>query len=132
MEKTELTLSRQLALRVLLRWAINSFALWLAGVLIADVTHNSDWPAILTTGLILSIMNAVLKPILVILALPAILLTLGLFTLVVNGFIVYLASLLVGSFEIDSLIGAILAGMIVSLINYGLTTYLEERIFKER
>ena len=118
-------------LRVLLRWIINAFALWLAGKLIGGVEHGDNWQAIITAALLLSIINAILKPIVTILSLPAILLSLGLFSLIVNGLMVYLAASFVGAFEINSFSGAVLAGMVVSLINYALTTYLEERIFKE-
>lgn len=128
----KISLRNELVTRLLLRWSMNAFALWLAGIVISGVSHGNNWQAILTTALLLSAINAVLKPIVIILSLPALLLTLGLFSLVVNGFMVYLASVFVGSFVIASLGGAILAGMVVSLVNYGLTTYLEERIFKEQ
>jgi putative membrane protein len=67
-----------------------------------------------------------LKPILIVLSLPAILLTLGLFTFLVNGFLVWLAANLIPGFSI-SFWAAVLAGMIVSLVNYVLTGLLELR-----
>ena len=75
-------------------------------------------------GLVLSLVNVVLKPLIIILSLPAILLTLGLFTLLVNGFTVWIAAHLVPGLQI-SFWAAVLAGMIVSLINYILTNLLE-------
>ncbi len=75
-------------------------------------------------GLVLSLVNVVLKPLIVILSLPAILLTLGLFTLIVNGFTVWIAAHLVEGLTI-SFWAAVLAGMIVSLINYVLTNLLD-------
>lgn len=68
-------------------------------------------------GWIFSIVNSVLKPILTILALPAILLTLGLFTLVVNGFLVYVALALAPGLSM-TFGNSILAGIILSLVNY--------------
>ncbi len=127
-----ITLSSELVLRVLLRWGFNSLALWVASELIGGVDHTGGASTIITAALFLSVINAVLKPIVVILALPAILITIGLFSIIVNGLMVWLASSFVGSFTIDSLAGAVLAGMVVSLVNYALTTYLEERIFKEQ
>lgn len=80
----------------------------------------------LIAGFVLSLVNVLLKPIIVILSLPAILLTLGLFTLVVNGFMVYLAAMLVPNIEIGFW-AAVLAGMIISLINYVLTSLFDIR-----
>lgn len=128
---SEVKLGRALFRRVLLRWTINSIALFIAGSLISGVTHNGSIGAILVTALLLSLINAVVKPVVVILSLPAILLTLGLFTIVVNGLMVYFASVFVAKFEIATFTGAILAGIVVSLVNYALTAYLEERIFSK-
>lgn len=75
-------------------------------------------------GLVLSIVNVILKPIVVILSLPAILLTLGLFTFIVNGSMVYLVGRLVPGLEVHFW-AAVLAGMVISLINYVLTSLLD-------
>lgn len=122
-------MTRQFAL-FLLRWALNSFGLWIA----ARILHGHGFEydesqgvlLFLLSGFILSIVNVILKPIIVILSLPAILLTLGLFTLLVNGFMVYVAAKLVPGLSVDFW-PAVLAGMIVSLINYVLTSLLDVR-----
>ena len=115
--------------RFLLRWLLNSVGLWVAVRLLNGhgVTYNESEGFVLFfwTGLVLSVVNVVLKPIIIVLSLPAILLTLGLFTLIVNGFMVWLAGLLVGSALEISFWSAVLAGMIISLINYVLTTLLD-------
>lgn len=115
----------------LVRWLLNSFALWLAlrvlGVAEPDV--SSGLATYLLAGLVLSLANSVLKPIIVIFSLPAILLTLGLFMLVVNGLMVYIAIKLVPHLDI-TFFGAILVGMIVSLTNYVLSGILELRSSK--
>ena len=114
----------------LLRWLFNSLGLWAAARILSG--HGVEYDAsegialFLIAGFVLSVVNAVLKPLLIILALPAILLTLGLFTLVVNGFMVYIAGKLVPGFGI-TFWAAILAGMIVSLINYVLTSLVDTR-----
>ena len=120
---------REIIIRVTMRWLFNSFGLWLASELIPNIAHNDGLPSLLFAGLVLSAINATIKPIVTILALPAILLSLGLFTIFVNGLMVYFASQFVAGFEIQSYSGAVLAGIIISLLNYWLTTYLEERIF---
>ncbi|MBC7746786.1 phage holin family protein [Pedobacter sp.] len=113
----------------IIRWILNSFALWVAVRLLStgDFADNSGGMiTYLFAGLILSFINTLIKPIVVILSLPAILLTLGLFMLIVNGLMVYLALALVPSFEI-TFFGAVLAGMILSLTNYLLSGILELR-----
>jgi len=122
---------RNLLVRVAIRWIANSFGLWLAGQLFAGINYDSDWRVIALAGLVLSLLNAVIKPILVIFSLPAIVLSLGLFLVMINGFTVWLMSMLVDQFSIDGFGPAILAGIIIGLVNYAVTTLLEDgRILK--
>ncbi|HEX8389811.1 MAG TPA: phage holin family protein [Candidatus Saccharimonadales bacterium] len=103
----------------LVRWLLNSFGLWIASRLLGggfDDT-NATTTSFLFAGLVLSLANSLLRPIVVILALPAILITLGLFMLIVNGLMVYLALNLVPNLDI-SFTSAIITGIIISLINY--------------
>src|SRR5664279_331329 len=81
----------------LMRWALNALGIWIATKLLSDfgVTYTGNGWDIVLAGLILALINGLVKPIVVVLALPAIILTLGLFTLVVNGLMVYLASIIV-------------------------------------
>jgi putative membrane protein len=112
----------------LIRWVFNSLGLWVAARIFNGhgVTYDESQGLVLflMVGFVLSIVNVILKPIIVILSLPAILLTLGLFTLIVNGFMVYLTGKLVPGFQI-TFWTAVLAGMIVSLINYVLTSIVD-------
>lgn len=113
----------------IIRWILNSFALWVAIRLLSTgdfADSSASAGTFLFAGLILSIINSLLKPIVVILSLPAILVTLGLFMLIVNGLMVYLTIAIVRDIDITFL-GAILAGMIVSLTNYLLSGILELR-----
>jgi putative membrane protein len=112
----------------LLRWLLNSFGLWVAvqllGSGIQDVEITTGFAGFLVAGLIFSIVNTVLRPIVIILSLPAILITLGLFTLVVNGLMVYISLLLAPGLHI-SFFNSILTGIILSLINYIVSSVLE-------
>jgi putative membrane protein len=109
-----------------LRWALNSFGLWLASRLLGNSFIDTDVTitTFIAAGLLLSLANSILKPFVIVLALPAILLTLGLFMLVVNGLMVYIALKLVPGLDI-SFGGAILTGIIISLINYFISGILE-------
>lgn len=120
----------------LLRWVFNSFGLWVAARLLGTgYTNESDtagFLGFLLAGLIFSTVNSILKPIIVIFSLPAILLTLGLFMLVVNGALVYI-SLKIAPGITMSFFNSILTGMLLSLINYIISASLElNRPFKYR
>lgn len=112
--------------RFILRWFVNSLGLWIAQRLFETVSFEESIGTILMAGLVLSIVNAVLKPLLVIFTLPAVLLSLGLFMIVINGMIVWVASYFYGPLEVTSFGGAVLAGLVIGLINYALTALVEE------
>lgn len=120
-------MQRQFAL-FLLRWVFNSLGLWVAARILngSGIMYDQAEGLLLflAAGFVLSLVNVILKPLIIVLSLPAILLTLGLFTLVVNGFTVYLAGVLMPGLEI-SFWAAIIAGMIISLINYVLTGLID-------
>lgn len=111
-----------------LRWLVCSLGLWIAaGILGRSVSYGNHIGAVIIGGLILAIINALVRPLLVLLSLPAILLTLGLFMLVINGLTVWLASVLYSPLQIRSFWAAIATGVIIGLVNYLVTAILEER-----
>lgn len=124
----EQTMTRQFAI-FLLRWVLSAFGLWLSIRLLAPLgaEYNDDSSAVvmyLIAGLVFSIVNSLIKPVVLILSIPAILLTLGLFTLVVNGLMVYISLLIVPGFNMP--FGtSILAGIVLSLINYIISGLLD-------
>lgn len=114
-------------IRFLVRWLVCGLGLWIAaGLLGGSITYDSTG-AIIIGGLVLAIINTVLKPVLVIFSLPAILITLGLFMVVINGLTVFLASKLYEPLHVTNFWAAIFAGMVIGLVNYLVTTILEER-----
>ena len=98
-----------------------------AGLLTERITYGDRWGVIVVAGLILAIVNTVIKPIVVILSLPAILFSLGLFMIVINGLMVLLVSKLYPELQVTGFGVAILAGMVIGLVNYLVSTILEER-----
>lgn len=96
----------------------------LLGTGLSDAQIDASAGVFLLAGLIFSIINTVLRPIIIILSLPAILLTLGLFILVVNGVLVYVSLQLTPGIQM-SFGNSILTGMILSLINYIVSSVLE-------
>ena len=113
--------------RFFIRWFVCGLGLWIAaGFLDGRITYDSRLGGIIVSGLILAIINTVIKPFVVLLSLPAILFSLGFFMVVVNGLMVMLASKLYHPLEITSFGAAMLAGVIIGLVNYLVTTILED------
>lgn len=122
-------MKKQFSLFVL-RWMLNSLGLFVFVRIFGTGYSNADlnasiW-AFLVAGLIFSVINAVLRPIVIILSLPAILLTLGLFTVIVNGLMVYLSLRLVPSLHMTFWY-SVLTGIVLSLVNYMVSSALELR-----
>lgn len=114
--------------RLVLRWLVCGLGLWIAaGLLHGSVSYGNHISVVIIAGLILAVVNAIVRPILVLASLPAILLTVGLFMLVINGLTVYIASKLYPALQISSFGIAILTGVIIGLVNYLVTAILEER-----
>lgn len=122
-------MKRQLLVFVL-RWLLNSFGLWLAirlfGNGYSDQTVDASIPIFLLAGLIFSVVNSILRPVVIVLSLPAILLTLGLFTFIVNGLMVYISFLLTPGLQMTFWY-SVLAGILLSLINYIVSSAVEVR-----
>ena len=115
--------------RFLVRWLVCSLGLWVAaGLLSSHITFHtpgSKLGAVLISGLILALINAVIRPVVVILSLPAIFFTLGLFIVVINGFSVWLVAQLYSPLQVTNFWGAVLAGVVIGLVNYLVTAVLE-------
>lgn len=120
-------MKRQLAVFAI-RWILNSFGLWVAvrifGTGYSDAQLSESVYVFLVAGLIFSIINAILKPAVIILALPAILVTLGLFMIVVNGLMVYISLKLTPGLHM-TFWNSILTGLVLSLINYIVSSALD-------
>lgn len=118
---------RRPVFRFVLRWFINTLGLWIAAGLLSDsIDYNDRFGVVVMAGLVLSIVSTVLRPFLIILALPAIVFSLGLFMIVVNGFMLFLVTKFYSGLQIDNFGAAILAGMVIGLVNYLVTTIVED------
>jgi len=112
--------------RLALRWFVCSLGLWIAaGLLGGSISYGERTSVIVIAGLILALVNIVIKPIVIIFALPALLLTLGLFMIIINGLMVYLASIFYDPLHITNFWAAVFAGIVIGLVNYLVTTILE-------
>lgn len=93
---------------------ILAISIFVATYLIPGIQVDT-WLTVLIVALVMAIVNAFIKPILVLLTLPLTLVTLGLFLLILNGLMVMLVSVIVPGFHVDSLLSGILFSIVVSL-----------------
>src|ERR1043165_3404399 len=121
--------------RFILRLVINAIALYLAVLILPGrVALNSGLVSILWLALIFGLVNALVRPLISILTCPLIMLTLGLFTLVINTFMFWLTSVLGQSFGIRLVINdpvwwnAFLGGLIVSVVSVVMTLILKDEL----
>ena len=115
--------------RFLVRWFVSGVGLWIAAQILGEtgIDYQSELTVIIVAALILAIINSIIKPIVVILSLPAILFSLGLFMIIINALMVSLASWLYHPFQVENFWAAMLAGMIIGLVNYLVTAILEDK-----
>lgn len=111
----------------MVRWFVCGLGLWIAAGLFGGITYDSSAGVIIVAGLLLAVVNSLIRPVVVILSLPAILFSLGLFMIVINGLMVLIVSRLYPNLYVTSFTAAILAGVVIGLVNYLVTTILEER-----
>lgn len=110
----------------LVRGLLTAFGLWVASALLKGV-HSTGFLPILGAGLLLGVVNAIVRPILVILTLPITIFTLGLFLLVVNGFMVLLVSKMMHGFSVDSIWWAMLTAITVTVVGWAGSAFIGPR-----
>lgn len=102
---------------LIIRWIISAFTIVLAAYLVPGVFIASFWSALWVAAL-LAFINVTIKPLLIILTLPLNIITLGLFTLVINAFVIMLVSGLAKGFNVDSFWQALIFGLVLAILNF--------------
>ncbi len=100
-----------------LRWALTTLPLWVASYMFRGVTFDSV-ETLIISGLLLGLVNAVIKPLIVVLTLPITLITLGLFIIVINTAILFLVQWLVPGFRIADLGTGVLLALFISVFSF--------------
>jgi putative membrane protein len=102
--------------RIVVRWAVNVAALWIAVKLFDNVTA-SDWGALAVAGLVFAVVNTFIRPIAILLSLPFIILTLGVFFFFVNMAMLWITDWLVGGFDIRGFWAYVGTTIVVWVVN---------------
>lgn len=107
--------------KFLLRWVINSLAVWAAVSFVPGIHWVNDWIAVIGLGLILTLVNAIVRPVAKFVGCLPIILTLGLFTLVINAGLFWLTGVIGNAFgvgfTVDGFWPAFLGGLVVSVVS---------------
>ena len=108
-------------LRFLQSWGINTLAVAVAAIILHGHIHYAKPADLILASLLLGILNAFVRPILMLLALPLLIFTLGLFTLVINALLLSFVGVLMGPhFQVDSFGFAFLGAIIISIVSIAL------------
>jgi len=120
--------------KFILRLAINAIGLYLAVLIVPGIDLRSDLVSILWLALIFGLVNALFRPLIQLLTCPLIMLTLGLFTIVINTFMFWLTSVIGQSFGFGLIItdpvwwNAFLGALVVSLVSVVMTLILKDEL----
>ena len=113
---------------VIWRLLINAGALWVAIQIVPGISFAGDWRRLLIVALVFGVFNACVRPVLMLLSLPLLILTLGLFTLVLNAFMLWLtseASEMLGlNFHVAGFWSAFLGSLVVSIVSFALSIFV--------
>lgn len=113
-------------MRLILKLLINAAALWAAGELVSGIHLEGDFWTILLVAVIFGLVNTFIKPILKVLSFPVIILTLGLFALVINAAMLGLTAGITDALSIDDFWSAILGAVIITVVSAVLNVFVPE------
>jgi putative membrane protein len=105
-------------LRALLQIVLNGVAVLIAAYLVPGITYTGSLFYLLLVGLVIGLINLIVKPIVTFFSLPLIVVTLGLFYLVINGLMLYLAAAVLDGLDVAGCLPAILGGLVIAVVNW--------------
>lgn len=109
-----------------IRWLILTVAIMVSAYLFPGI-EVSGFGTALFAALVLGILNAFFRPVLIVLTLPINILTLGLFTFVINAFLLLMTSGVIGGLHVAGFSYALLGSLIISLVSWGLSSFISDR-----
>jgi putative membrane protein len=119
-------------IKFFVRWAINALALWVAILVVPGIDFDGDWTGLLWLALIIGLLNALVRPLLKFLTCPLILLTLGLFTIVINTILLMLTSSIGQALNlglsVDGFWPALLGSIVISIVSVIMSLILRDEL----
>jgi putative membrane protein len=118
--------------KFIIRWAINAVALYAAVLIVPGIEFSGDWTGVLWLALISGLLNALVRPLLKLLTCPLIILTLGLFTILINTALLLLTSRIGQAFgiglSVDGFWTAVLGSLVISVVSVILSLFLRDEL----
>ena len=117
-------------MHVLLRLLISAAALWVATQLVSGITYTGDGVSLLGVALVFGVLNVLIKPVLFLISLPFVILTLGLFTLVLNALMLLLTASVSDAlglgFAVAGFEPALKGALVVTIVSFGLSLFVSD------
>lgn len=110
---------------ILLRWFITTLAIFALPYFVAGITVNSVLTAIIVAA-VLAFLNMIVRPVLTLLTLPLNILTLGLFSLIINGAFFWFVAQIITGFTIVNFTSAIIGAFVISVINWIVSQFIND------
>ncbi len=113
---------------MIIRLLINAAALWAATRLVPGISFDGDWRLLFVVALVFGVLNVSVRPILMLLTLPFLIITLGLFTFVLNALMLWLTSAISNAlglgFHVEGFGAAFLGALVVSVVSFMLSLFV--------
>ena len=120
-----MTLTEEI-MRLIARWLVNSLALFVAYYIVPGVNISDFWSGLAAAAL-LGIVNAVIKPVVVVLTLPINIISLGFFTLVINAFMLKIVAWAIEGFTVNGFWAAFLGAIVISITSWFINLFFDSR-----
>ena len=108
-------------------WIVNTLAVMAAAYFVPGISYGKSFVTLILAALVLGVLNTLLKPILVKLSLPFLLVTAGLFYFIINAGLLFLVSYLVKDFEVDGFVPALLGSLVISAVSMIFGIFIDEK-----
>ena len=116
-------------MRIILRLVINAAALWAATRIVTGISFGGDWRLLFVVALVFGALNVSVRPVLMLLTFPFLIVTLGLFTFVLNALMLWLTSAIASAlglgFRVDGFRAAFLGALVVSVVSFVLSLFVK-------
>jgi len=113
-------------LRAIIQILLNGVAILLIARIVPGIVYSGDWIYLILTGVVIGLLNLTVKPLVTVLSLPFIVVTLGLFFIVINGLMVYLAAYFLDGLQVDGCFPAVLGGLVLAVFNWVVRAFTED------
>lgn len=114
---------RSLAARLVVAWLGNCLGLFVAAAVVPAVSYQGDWGTLLLAGAILGLVNLALRPLVILMTLPAVILSLGVALLFVNALMLWLTSRMIPDLRVGGFWSTVAAALMIWLVNVALRSW---------